>query len=147
MPNFTFKFFKFILFLSLSVSIVVFLSVFSILWYFSNDLPDYKSLAKYKPPISSRVYSSEGELMAEYALQKRLFVSYETIPKVVINAFLSAEDQNFFKHPGIDARGIVRAIITNIKNLFKNKRLEGASTITQQVAKNFLLTSEVSLKR
>ncbi|MEC7136690.1 MAG: transglycosylase domain-containing protein, partial [Pseudomonadota bacterium] len=99
------------------------------------------------PPISSRVYSEDGKLIAEYALQKRLFIPYDSIPKVVINSFLSAEDKNFFEHPGIDAKGILRAVINNVKNISQNKRLEGASTITQQVAKNFLLTNEVSLKR
>ncbi len=121
--------------------------VFSTLWYFSSDLPDYKILANYKPPISSRVHSGEGQLIAEYAIQKRLFIPYESIPKKVVNSFLSAEDKNFFSHPGVDAKSITRAIIKNLKNIFSNKRLEGASTITQQVAKNFLLTNEVSIKR
>tara|TARA_B100000029_G_scaffold195714_1_gene193806 strand:+ start:284 stop:2575 length:2292 start_codon:yes stop_codon:yes gene_type:complete len=121
--------------------------MFSTLWYFSSDLPDYKILANYKPPISSRVHSGEGQLIAEYALQKRLFIPYEQIPEKVIYSFLSAEDKNFFSHPGIDAKSITRAIIKNLKNYFSKKRLEGASTITQQVAKNFLLTSEISLKR
>ncbi len=123
------------------------LFMFSTLWYFSSDLPDYKILANYKPPISSRVHSGEGQLIAEYALQKRLFIPYEQIPEKVIYSFLSAEDKNFFSHPGIDAKSITRAIIKNLKNYFSKKRLEGASTITQQVAKNFLLTSEISLKR
>ena len=121
--------------------------MFSTLWYFSIGLPDYKKLSNYQPPISSRVYSDNGKLIAEYALQKRLFVPYESIPEVVINSFLSAEDKNFFKHPGVDAKGILRAVINNVKNIAQNKRLEGASTITQQVAKNFLLTNEVSMKR
>merc|ERR1712202_28342 len=120
---------------------------FSTLWYFSSDLPDYKILSNYKPPISSRVHSGEGHLIAEYALQKRLFIPYDSLPKKVIYSFLSAEDKNFFSHPGVDAKSITRAIIKNLKNYFSKKRLEGASTITQQVAKNFLLTSEVSVKR
>ena len=119
----------------------------STFWYFSSDLPDYKILANYKPPISSRVHSGEGKLIAEYALQKRLFIPYESIPKKVIFSFVSSEDKNFFSHPGVDAKGITRAIIKNVKNIFSEKRLEGASTITQQVAKNFLLTNEVSIKR
>ena len=123
------------------------LFVFSTLWYFSSDLPDYKILSNYKPPISSRVHSGEGQLMAEYALQKRLFIPYDSIPDKVIYSFLSSEDKNFFSHPGIDAKSITRAIIKNFKNYFSEKRLEGASTITQQVAKNFLLTNEVSFKR
>ena len=121
--------------------------IFSAFWYFSSGLPDYKKLAKYQPPVSSRVYSENGTLIAEYALEKRLFIPYGSIPKKVINSFLSAEDKNFFKHPGIDAKGILRATINNLKNIVNDKRLEGASTITQQVAKNFLLTNEVSLKR
>jgi len=120
---------------------------FTTLWYFSAGLPDYKKLSNYQPPISSRVYSENNKLIAEYSLEKRLFIPYESIPEKVINAFLSAEDKNFFNHPGIDAKGILRAVIKNLKNISQNKRLEGASTITQQVAKNFLLTNEVSMKR
>ena len=127
--------------------ILVLLFIFSTFWYFSIGLPDYKKLSNYQPPISSRVYSEDGKLIAEYAIQKRLFVPYESIPDVIINSFLSAEDKNFFNHPGIDAKGILRATINNLKNISQNKRLEGASTITQQVAKNFLLTNEVSMRR
>ncbi len=130
----------------LTLLIILFL-VFSTLWYFSSGLPNYKKLSDYSPPISSRVYSENGKLIAEYALEKRLFIPFESIPEQVINAFLSAEDKNFFNHPGIDAKGIIRASIKNFSNILNNKRLEGASTITQQVAKNFLLTNEVSLKR
>ena len=142
-----FKFINFSLKFIIIFIIAIILFLFSTLWYFSIGLPDYKKLSNYQPPISSRVYSEDGKLIAEYALQKRLFIPYDSIPKVVINSFLSAEDKNFFEHPGIDAKGILRAVINNIKNISQNKRLEGASTITQQVAKNFLLTNEVSLKR
>jgi penicillin-binding protein 1A len=121
--------------------------IFSTLWYFSIGLPDYKKLSNYQPPISSRVYSEDNKLIAEYALEKRLFIPFDSVPDKVINSFLSAEDKNFFSHPGIDAKGILRAVINNIKNISQNKRLEGASTITQQVAKNFLLNNEVSMKR
>ena len=142
-----FKFLNFsIKFLIIFFVIVIFF-VFSTLWYFSIGLPDYKKLSNYQPPISSRVYSENNKLIAEYALEKRLFIPFESIPDKVVNAFLSAEDKNFFSHPGIDAKGILRAVFKNIKNISQNKRLEGASTITQQVAKNFLLTNEVSLKR
>ena len=127
--------------------VIVILFIFSTLWYFSIGLPDYKKLSNYQPPISSRVYSEDRKLIAEYALEKRLFIPYDSIPDKVINSFLSAEDKNFFSHPGIDAKGILRATIKNIKNISQNKRLEGASTITQQVAKNFLLSNEVSMKR
>jgi len=140
-------FFKKTVKLIFAAIVLVLLFSFSTLWYFSSDLPDYKILANYKPPISSRVHSGEGQLIAEYALQKRLFIPYNSIPKKVINSFLSAEDKNFFSHPGVDAKSISRAIFKNLKNIFSNKRLEGASTITQQVAKNFLLTNKVSIKR
>ena len=137
-----FKFLNFSLkFLILFLGILVFF-VFSTLWYFSIGLPDYKKLSNYQPPISSRVYSEDNKLIAEYALEKRLFIPYESIPDKVINSFLSAEDKNFFSHPGIDAKGILRAVIKNIKNISQNKRLEGASTITQQVAKNFYLRTK-----
>ena len=133
----------------LSVSFVLLLGVFviTILWTYSNDLPDYKFLKNYKPSVSSKVYSGDGELVADFSKEKRVFVPFNSIPKNVINAFLSAEDKNFFSHPGVDARGVLRATINNISNIVSSKRLEGASTITQQVAKNFLLTNEVSLNR
>ena len=117
------------------------------MWNFSNNIPDYKFLKNYKPPVSSKVYSGNGDLVADFSREKRIFVPYRSIPKNVINAFLSAEDKNFFSHPGVDAKGVVRATINNVKNIMTSKRLEGASTITQQVAKNFLLTNEVSLNR
>ena len=140
-------YFKKSLKLLIAIFVLGLLFIFSTLWYFSSDLPDYNILSSYKPPVSSRVHSGEGQLIAEYALQKRLFIPYDSIPKKVIYSFLSAEDKNFFTHPGIDAKSITRAIIKNLKNIYSEKRLEGASTITQQVAKNFLLNSEVSLKR
>mgnify|MGYP001193992920 FL=1 len=141
------KFLNFSVKFSIIFLLVIVFFTLSTLWYFSIGLPDYKKLSNYQPPISSRVYSGDGKLIAEYAIQKRLFVPFNSIPETVVNAFLSAEDKNFFNHPGIDAKGILRATFNNIKNLSQNKRLEGASTITQQVAKNFLLTNEVSLKR
>ena len=142
-----FKFLNFSAKFLIVFSIILLFFLLSTLWYFSIGLPDYKKLSNYQPPISSRVYSNDGKLIAEYAIQKRLFVPYQSIPQKVINSFLSAEDKNFFNHPGVDAKGILRAVIKNIKNISQNKRLEGASTITQQVAKNFLLTNEVSMKR
>ena len=141
------KFLNFSLKFVIIFSTTIIFFIFSTLWYFSVGLPDYKKLSNYQPPISSRVYSEDNKLIAEYALEKRLFIPYDSIPEKVVNAFLSAEDKNFFSHPGVDAKGILRAVIKNIKNISQNKRLEGASTITQQVAKNFLLTNEVSLKR
>ena len=131
----------------ISFSLILTLTILMILWNFSNNIPDYKFLKNYKPPVSSKVYSGNGELVADFSKEKRIFVPYSSIPPNVINAFLSAEDKNFFSHPGVDAKGVLRAIINNIKNILSSKRLEGASTITQQVAKNFLLTNEVSLNR
>ena len=141
------KFFKNIFILITSFILLSVISIISVLWTYSNDLPDYKFLKSYKPPVSSKVYSGNGDLVADFSKEKRVFVPFNSIPKNVINAFLSAEDKNFFKHPGVDAKGVIRAVINNISNILSSKRLEGASTITQQVAKNFLLTNEVSLNR
>ena len=121
--------------------------IIAVLWAFSNNLPDYKFLKNYKPAVSSKVYSGEGELVNDFSSEKRIFVPYNAISEKVINSFLSAEDKNFFSHPGVDARGVLRAVVNNVSNIFASKRLEGASTITQQVAKNFLLTNEVSFNR
>ena len=127
--------------------LIMFVILIAILWAFSNKLPDYKFLKNYKPPVSSKVYSGEGQLVSDFSKEKRIFVPYNAIPAKVINSFLSAEDKNFFSHPGVDAKGVIRASINNISNIIYSKRLEGASTITQQVAKNFLLSNEVSLNR
>jgi len=141
------KILKKIFVLFCSITLLSGLSILTVLWVFSNHLPDYAFLKNYKPPVSSKVYSGEGELVSDFSSEKRIFVPYNAIPAKVVNAFLSAEDKNFFSHPGVDAKGIIRAIINNISNILSSKRLEGASTITQQVAKNFLLTNEVSLNR
>ena len=138
---------KKILILLITVGLGLFVSIIVILWTYSNKLPDYKFLKNYKPSVSSKLYSGGGELVSDFSSEKRVFVPYNTIPKKVIHAFLSAEDKNFFSHPGVDARGIIRAVFRNISNIIYEKRLEGASTITQQVAKNFLLSNEVSLNR
>ena len=141
------KFLKNILLISISIVLLTSVLIVGVLWTYSNDIPDYKFLKNYKPPVSSKVYSGEGELVADFSQEKRVFVPYSSIPKNVINAFLSAEDKNFFLHPGVDAKGVLRAVVNNISNIISSKRLEGASTITQQVAKNFLLTNEVSINR
>ena len=138
---------KKIMVLAISGILVLAILSISILWAFSNNLPDYKFLKNYKAPVSSKVYSGDGELVSDFSTEKRIFVPYNAIPEKIINSFLSAEDKNFFNHPGVDAKGVLRAIINNISNVLSSKRLEGASTITQQVAKNFLLTNEVSLNR
>jgi penicillin-binding protein 1A len=115
-------------------------------WKAARDLPDYESLAKYEPPVMTRIHAHDGSLMAEYARERRIFVPINVIPKLVIAAFLSAEDKRFYEHGGLDFAGIGRAVINNFQNWGK-KRPEGASTITQQVAKNFLLSSEQKLDR
>ncbi len=141
------KTFRFAAKASILVLLIIIFLVFSAFWYFSYGLPDYKKLSNYEPSVLSRVYSENGQLIGEFSVEKRLFIPYDSIPEKVINSFLSAEDKNFFNHPGVDAKGVTRALIKNISNILSDKRLEGASTITQQVAKNFLLTNEVSLKR
>ena len=141
------KFIKNFFILLIKWSLLLGIGILAVLWAFSNNLPDYKFLKNYKPPVSSKVYSGEGELVSDFSSEKRIFIPYKAIPKKVIYAFLSAEDKNFFVHPGVDAKGVLRAIINNFYNITSSKRLEGASTITQQVAKNFLLTNEVSINR
>jgi len=141
------KLFKKTVIFLLALCLISIISIISILWVFSNKLPDYKFLKMYKPSVSSKLYSGGGELVSDFSSEKRIFVPFESIPNIVINSFLSAEDKNFFSHPGVDAKGIMRATYNNISNIISSKRLEGASTITQQVAKNFLLTNEVSLNR
>ncbi len=141
------KFIKRLFIVTLLGSFLFISVIVSILWIYSNKLPDYKYLKNYKPPVSSKLYSGNGLLVSDFSSEKRIFVPYNAISKTVINAFLSAEDKNFFNHPGVDAKGVIRAVKNNIYNIIYKKRLEGASTITQQVAKNFLLTNEVSIDR
>jgi len=139
--------------LGIIVSILVFVILvgvcggFYVLYKFGRGLPDFDYLANYEPPVMTRVHASDGRLLAEYAKQKRVFVPQEAMPLRIIQAFLSAEDKNFFYHPGVDPISIVRAIFSNIRNIISGRRLVGASTITQQVAKNFLLTADVTVER
>ncbi len=116
-----------------------------ILWSVSKDLPSYESLAQYEPPVMTRIHAHDGSLIAEYARERRIFVPINTIPNLLIGAFLSAEDKRFYEHGGLDFFGIARALVKNLQN--PGRRPEGASTITQQVAKNFLLTSEQKYER
>ena len=116
-------------------------------YHFSGDLPDNRALEAYVPPITTRLHAANGELIAEYAIENRVFVPIEEIPPLVKNAFLAAEDSNFYQHRGLDFRGVLRAAITNIRNIGTDRRLVGGSTITQQVAKNFSLSGEVSYER
>ena len=118
-----------------------------LLWHFSRDLPDYSQLQNYEPPVMTRVHAADGSLLAEYASQRRLYLPIQAVPKLVINAFLSAEDKNFYEHGGLDFVGILRAGLVYAENYGSNRHPQGASTITQQVAKNFLLSNEVSFQR
>ena len=118
-----------------------------VLHHFGRDLPDYRQLANYNPDVMTRVHAGDGRLLAEFAIEKRAFVPIEAMPKRVIDAFLSAEDKSFYSHSGIDFTGVARAVLTNVRNFASGRRPVGASTITQQVAKNFLLTNEVSIDR
>src|SRR6201991_211743 len=117
------------------------------IWHFSKDLPDYSQLQDYEPPIMTRVHAVDGSLLGEYAKERRLYLPIQAVPKLVINAFLAAEDKNFYEHGGIDYSGMARAAMLYAQNYGSNRRPQGASTITQQVAKNFLLTNEVSFSR
>ena len=122
-------------------------AVAGLIWHFSKDLPDYSQLQDYEPPVMTRVHAVDGSLVGEYAKERRLYLPIQAVPKLVINAFLAAEDKNFYEHGGIDYTGMARAGLVYIQNYGSNRRPQGASTITQQVAKNFLLTNEVSFAR
>lgn len=113
----------------------------------TKELPDYNTLRNYEPPVMSRVHASDGQLMAEYARERRLYLPIQAMPRMVVQAFISAEDKNFYSHNGIDLTGIARAALTNFQNRGSNRRPQGASTITQQVAKNFLLSGEQTVDR
>jgi len=118
-----------------------------LIWHYSKDLPDYSQLQDYEPPVMTRVHAADGALLGEYAKERRLYLPIQAVPKLVINAFLAAEDKNFYEHGGIDYSGMARAALLYVQNFGSNRRPQGASTITQQVAKNFLLTNEVSFTR
>ena len=113
----------------------------------AKELPDYEVLAQYEPPVTTRVHASDGALMGEFARQRRLYLPIQAVPDRVKAAFLSAEDKNFYKHPGVDVTGLFRAVVTNFRNAGSGRRQVGASTITQQVAKNFLLSADQTYER
>tara|TARA_B100000579_G_scaffold431492_1_gene446622 strand:- start:89 stop:2437 length:2349 start_codon:yes stop_codon:yes gene_type:complete len=141
------SFFKYSIFLSILLVFIFFLSILAILWKYSPELPSYSDLKNYNPSLTTRVYTSDGLLIDKYFAEERIFVPIERIPEPLINAFISAEDKKFFSHYGIDPLAILRASITNLFNKFLGKRLIGASTITQQVVKNLLLSNEISIER
>ncbi|MHA1151710.1 MAG: penicillin-binding protein 1A, partial [Alphaproteobacteria bacterium] len=121
--------------------------VLYLFYHYGRDLPDYRQLANYEPPTVTRLHAGDGRLLVEYATENRVYVPVKAIPRRVVHAFLAAEDKNFYSHPGVDFLSVARAIVTNVGNIARSKRPVGASTITQQVAKNFLLTNEVSITR
>ena len=131
----------------IAAAIVAAAGAFGVLYHYGRGLPDYKQLATYEPPMVTRVHAADGRLLAEYSREKRVFVPIRAMPTRVIKAFLSAEDQNFYDHPGIDLFSLVRAAVTNVTRVASDRRPVGGSTITQQVAKNFLLTNELSIAR
>jgi penicillin-binding protein 1A len=122
-------------------------AVAGLMWHYSKDLPDYSQLQNYEPPVMTRVHAADGSLLSEYANERRLYLPIQAVPKLVTNAFIAAEDKNFYQHPGVDITGIGRAALLYVQNYGGGRRPQGASTITQQVAKNFLLTNEVSITR
>ena len=142
-----FKIVKILFLISLIITFLITALFFSILWKYSPELPSYSKILEYKPDLSSRLYSSDGILLKSYHRQERIFVPIDRVPSDLINAFLSSEDKKFYSHNGVDLQAIIRAAIFNIISIFKNQKLIGASTITQQVVKNLLLTNEVSFDR
>ena len=142
-----FRFFGFLFALGTLVFVVGVGALSGLIYHYNKDLPDYSQLQDYEPPVMTRVHAADGALLAEYAKQRRLYLPIQAIPKLVLNAFISAEDKNFYEHPGLDMSGIFRAGMVYAQNVGKGRRPQGASTITQQVAKNFLLTNEVSFDR
>lgn len=141
------KIFSTLLSYAMLIAIMGLIALLLIFSHYGRSVDDYRQLATYEPPITSRLYASDGKLLAEYASEKRVFVPYEAIPQKLIQAFISAEDKKFFTHGGVDFMGITRAVFQNIRNIGRGRRMIGASTITQQVAKNFLLTNEASFER
>src|SRR5262249_26136248 len=141
------RFFGFLFAAGTVVFLVGVAAVAGLIWHFSKDLPEYSQLQDYEPPVMTRVHAVDGSLLGEYAKERRLYLPIQAVPKLVINAFLAAEDKNFYEHGGIDYSGMLRAAMLYAQNYGSNRRPQGASTITQQVAKNFLLTNEVSFTR
>jgi penicillin-binding protein 1A len=134
-----------------AASMIVFVAVAAaaafVLWKVSKDLPDYEVLAKYEPPVMTRIHANDGDMIAEFARERRIYVPFNAIPDRVVEAFISAEDKNFYQHGGLDIQGILRAAVTNMSSAQSGRRMVGASTITQQVAKNFLLSSDQTVER
>jgi len=140
-----FRFFAFLFAGATFVGLLAACAFAFVIWKYSQDLPDHAQLQNYEPPVMTRVHAGDGGLLAEYAKERRLYLPIQAMPRLLISAYLSAEDKNFYTHNGIDPEGIARAVVTNFRN--RGSRQQGASTITQQVAKNFLLSGELSYER
>jgi penicillin-binding protein 1A len=147
MVRFLIRFLGFLFTAGTILFLVAVAGVAGLLYHFNQDLPDYSQLRDYEPPVMTRVHAADGQLLAEYAKERRLYLPIQAIPKLITECFISAEDKNFYEHNGIDFSGIARAGVVALQNYGKGRRPQGASTITQQVAKNFLLTSERSYTR
>lgn len=145
--KFLIKLFGYLFGIGAVLGLLVAAGVWLFLQDMSEDLPDYTALKNYEPPVMTRVHAADGQLMAEYAKERRLFLPIQAIPDLLKQAYISAEDKNFYSHLGIDPEGIARAAVAYVRNYGSGRRPQGASTITQQVAKNFLLTNEVSMER
>ena len=142
-----FRFISFFISLAFLGVIIATGMVLWVFWTYGRDLPDYQQLADYEPPVATRIHAGDGALLAEYANEKRLFVPVQAMPPKLVEAFVSAEDKGFYQHFGVDLRALMRAAVTNIMNYGSGRRPIGASTITQQVTKNFLLSNELSIDR
>jgi penicillin-binding protein 1A len=128
------RFFGFLFTVGTVVFLVGVAAVAGLIWHYSKDLPEYSQLQDYEPPVMTRVHASDGALLGEYSKERRLYLPIQAVPKLVINAFLAAEDKNFYEHGGIDFTGMARAAVLLAQNFGSNRRPQGASTITQQVA-------------
>ncbi len=141
------RFFGFLFAAGTILFVVGIAAVAGVMWHFSKDLPDYSQLQDYEPPVMTRVHAADGSLLAEFAKERRLYIPIQAVPNLVKNAFMAAEDKNFYEHGGLDFFGIARAAINYVENYGSGRHPQGASTITQQVAKNFLLTNKVTFSR
>ena len=141
------RFFGFLFAAGTILFVVGIAAVAGVMWHFSKDLPDYSQLQDYEPPVMTRVHAADGSLLAEYAKERRLYIPIQAVPNLVKNAFMAAEDKNFYEHGGLDFFGIARAAVNYVENYGTGRHPQGASTITQQVAKNFLLTNKVTFSR
>jgi penicillin-binding protein 1A len=145
--RFLIRFFGFLFAFGSLIFLIAIGAISGLLYHFSQDLPDYSTLQNYEPPVMTRVHATDGQLLAEYAHERRLYLPIQAVPKLIINAFISAEDKNFYEHAGLDFGGVARAGMLYVQNMGTGRRPQGASTITQQVAKNMLLTPERSFSR